>query len=242
MMKKYRRNACWVGSCFLGAVLSFAFAPTGVTYAQDESSNAHSGMHDSTLPDLSDATEVGESESVITAAGPATVAVSNFEFRPAKVTVPQGETVQWQFQDNTTHTVTENAPMGLFDSDKKSLGDTFSFIFRSAGIYPYHCEIHSNMRGSVQVPIQVAPATGGSATSFTITWSSAPAAAGYVFDVQIKRPGARSFTKWKTGLTARSSSFKPAAGPGKYSFRARLRKTSNNAASLYSPFRTITLN
>jgi hypothetical protein len=42
-------------------------------------------------------------------------------------------------------------------------------------------------------------------------------------------------------MTTTSASFVPGAGPGTYSFRARLRNTANGAASEYSTARSITV-
>lgn len=40
------------------------------------------------------------------------------------------------------------------DSDADSgSGDTFTWIFTQAGIYPYHCEIHPYIRGTVYVSL-----------------------------------------------------------------------------------------
>lgn len=201
----------------------------------------HSGMHAMAPLDLSDNAEIDESASVISPDSTTSVTVSSFQFTPATVTVAQGDTVRWDFPDSTTHTATDTTAMGLFDSGNKSSGGSFPFVFNSAGTYPYHCQIHSSMQGKVQIPIKVAPATGTATTGYTITWSSIPAPTGFVFDIQIKRPGARSFVNWKMGLAKRMVGFTPGAGPGNYSFRARLRKLNNGAHSLYSPFRTITV-
>ena len=197
-------------------------------------------MHGAPPVDLSDS-EIGEADSVVSPEATKTVQVSNFDFTPATVTVAQDETVRWEFPDSTAHTATDNTSLKLFDSGNKANGGFFLFVFKTAGVYPYRCDIHTSMQGKVQVPIKVAPATGSVTTAFTVTWSSAPADPGFVFDVQIKRPGARSFVNWKTGLTKRTVAFKPGAGPGKYSFRARVRRLNNGAHSLYSPFRTITV-
>jgi hypothetical protein len=97
------------------------------------------------------------------------------------------------------------------------------------------------MRGSLAVPLGASPASGSTATSFTVTWSSAAPASGLVFDVQLKRPGSTSFANWKTGQTTASSTFKPDAGSGTYAFRARLRRTANNKASGWSATKSISV-
>ena len=83
------------------------------------------------------------------AAGGTQVSIKGFAFNPASVTVKAGESVTWTNQDGTTHTVT--ADNGGFDSGNVADGATFSFTFAKAGTYPYHCSIHSSMKGTVVV-------------------------------------------------------------------------------------------
>jgi hypothetical protein len=86
----------------------------------------------------------------------------------------------------------------------------------------------------VEVPVGAFPLAGSITTEFTITWASAPPAAGYVFDVQIKRPGG-DWTDWMTAQTAQSATFVPDSGVGDYSFRARYNNIANAKTSLWSP-------
>jgi hypothetical protein len=88
--------------------------------------------------------------------------------------------------------------------------------------------------------MKVSPTKGGTTTNFTVTWASATAPTGYVYDVQIQRPGG-GLVNWQTGVTAKNASFVPDAGVGVYAFRARLRKTSNGKASGYSAAKKITV-
>src|SRR5207249_5775008 len=97
----------------------------------------------------------------------------------------------------------------------------------------------SFVQGTINVPLQASPLLGGTGATFTITWASLPAP-GYVFDVQIQRPGSNTFVDWMTSQTATSGTFKPDTGPGSYSFHSRIRNTLNGAASNYSGKLTIT--
>lgn len=170
-----------------------------------------------------------------------TVAVGNFFFSPATVTTIQGDTVQWNFS-GFPHTVTDASGMGRFDSGDKLAGQSFSLKFDAAGTYPYLCKNHpASMKGSVQVPVKATPGSGFTNTIFTVIWSAAAPPAGYVFDVQIQRPGVSTFGSWKTGQTATSTTFTPDAGAGIYAFRSRLRNTANDKASSYSPGKSITV-
>ena len=179
-------------------------------------------------------------------AGTVSVGVADYSFTPQTVTAPQGSTVVWTFSGPSKHTATDSSGMGLFGSGIKAKGTSYSFQFVAAGSYAYRCTVHTSPTtahaGNVLVPIQVTPTSGQSTTTFTITWSAAPMASGYVFDVQVKRPGTTSFTNWKTGLTSSlSATFIPDKGAGTYSFRSRVRKPSVGKASGWSPVRALSV-
>jgi plastocyanin len=81
--------------------------------------------------------------------GTSRVAIQNFAFAPATLTVPVGTQVIWTNQDSTPHTVT--ASNGAFNSGALSTGSEFSFILNQAGSYDYHCSIHPSMLGKIIV-------------------------------------------------------------------------------------------
>ena len=175
-------------------------------------------------------------------AGAVTVAVNaqNFSFTPRTARDPRGGTVKWTFH-GSTHTATDSSGMALFNSGPKGPGSTYSFAFTAAGMYPYLCQFHASfygMRGSVAVPVSVAPTSGPLGRTFMVTWASAAPRPGFVFDVQVKRPGSSAFVALRTGTTARSTTFRPTSR-GAWSFRSRLRKTANGRASGYSAAATV---
>jgi len=59
--------------------------------------------------------------------------------------------VKWGNADETTHHVVADGASPLFNSGNMAPGSTFSFTFTSAGTFTYHCSIHPNMVGSIQV-------------------------------------------------------------------------------------------
>lgn len=77
------------------------------------------------------------------------VAIADFEFAPASVTVPPGTEVTWKNDDPAQHTVTADG--GEFDSDVMDPGGEFAFAFEKAGVFQYVCNIHPNMKGTVKV-------------------------------------------------------------------------------------------
>jgi hypothetical protein len=114
----------------------------------------------------------------------------------------------------------------------------FAFRFVGAGTYRYE-DTGNTKFAFIKVPMKESPTTGHVTTRFTVTWAAGAPPPGYAFDIQIKRPGSLSFVAWKSGVTSTNAHFTPNAGKGTYSFRARLRKLSNSAASGYSPVASI---
>ena len=77
------------------------------------------------------------------------VNISNFSFSQGSLNVSMGTTVTWTNNDSATHRVVSDT--GLFDSGDLSQGGTFSYTFNTAGSYPYHCSIHTYMKGTIIV-------------------------------------------------------------------------------------------
>jgi uncharacterized repeat protein (TIGR01451 family) len=167
------------------------------------------------------------------AATSAFVAVIDFAFSPQDAPTKVGAKVPWHFNGSFPHTVTDNSGLGLFDSGTKMRGATFAFSFKAAGTYAYICTIHL-FSGTIQIPPTVTPTRGPQGSPFTVRWASVAPPSGDVFDVQVMVPGG-SFADWKTGQTAISGTYTPSAGPGTYSFRARVRNASTQKATGYSP-------
>jgi plastocyanin len=95
------------------------------------------------------------------AAGAATMAdvgVFDFRFSPSYTRVEPGDSVRWTVR-GSFHTVTSRAGAPeSFDSGELVSGGQFTRAFPAAGRYAYHCTIHAEMRGVVQVgPDTVAP-------------------------------------------------------------------------------------
>jgi hypothetical protein len=93
--------------------------------------------------------------------------------------------------------------------------------------------------GKLVVPVQVSPTSGTQTDTYTITWATAPLPAGFVEDVQIKRPTDTKWQQWRHGTSLLSDSFVPDAGLGNYAFRDRIRRSSNRNHSRFGPPVTI---
>jgi plastocyanin len=77
------------------------------------------------------------------------VSIVDFAFQPSVIVVGAGETVEWTNTGNAQHTVDSDTE--IFESDILNPGQTFSYTFDDPGIFPYHCDIHPHMRGTVVV-------------------------------------------------------------------------------------------
>ncbi|MCK9897323.1 plastocyanin/azurin family copper-binding protein [Frankia sp. AgB32] len=78
------------------------------------------------------------------------VAIKNFAFDAANLTVRVGTTVTWTNQDGDAHTVVSSGS-GPLHSPTLDTGDTYQYTFTKAGTYSYLCSIHPFMLGSVRV-------------------------------------------------------------------------------------------
>lgn len=161
------------------------------------------------------------------------VAVSDSGFTPATVDLPRGGTLIFDPMGPSLHTATDATGMLLYDSGPAdgTSAPTW-YTFEAAGIYPFRCEIHASIAGRARVPIGAAPATGPLGKMRTVTWATGTAPAGFVFDVQIRRPG-KGWASWKKDATFPWARFLADGGKGTYRFRARLHET-GVAASRWS--------
>jgi plastocyanin len=163
------------------------------------------------------------------------VEVRDDYFAPATVDLRRGGTVVFDHLGPSHHTATDATGMHLYDSG--AVDETSPptwYTFEAAGTYPFTCILHPFMGGRARVPLRAVPETGGRAKTRTLTWATGRPPDGFVYDVQIGRPGER-WSWWRRGVVARSSSFRADAGRGRYRFRARLRKVAVAASGWSQP-------
>jgi plastocyanin len=82
-------------------------------------------------------------------AGQVAVAIEGFKFGPADIQAKAGEIIAFTNGDSAPHTAT-------LDDDSCSTGTisnggTDGLVFNVAGTYPFHCRIHSNMKGTITI-------------------------------------------------------------------------------------------
>jgi plastocyanin len=85
-----------------------------------------------------------------TGAGTVQAAIKDFEFDPATVTAKVGDVITWTNNGPASHTVTVDNQSGC-DTGTISAGATSSLTFTAAGSYPFHCSIHSSMKGTITI-------------------------------------------------------------------------------------------
>jgi amicyanin len=80
------------------------------------------------------------------------IAIKNFAFSPATLTIKTGTTVTWTNQDGAPHQIASDpgAPVA-FNSESLANGASYQFTFTQAGTYDYHCTIHPAMKGTIIV-------------------------------------------------------------------------------------------
>ena len=77
-----------------------------------------------------------------------TVIIKNFAFVPDHLTVSIGDTVVWKNEDSAPHTATAD---NEFDSKQLDMGQSWSFVARKKGSYPYICTYHPYMKGELVI-------------------------------------------------------------------------------------------
>jgi plastocyanin len=81
--------------------------------------------------------------------GHVTVAITNFAFKPAKLTVAAGTRVTFVNHDSTAHTAT--ADHGGFGTGTINPRHSDTVRLTKPGRYPYHCLFHAFMTGTITV-------------------------------------------------------------------------------------------
>jgi len=164
------------------------------------------------------------------------VTIVDYSFGPSAITATLGDEVAWKNNGAHEHTSTR-ATFPSWSIDL-TIGDSGNQVFLQAGTFPYACSIHHSMHGTVKVPVQATPSSGGVSTTFTIRVASVDAAAGSTYVIQRKAPGG-AFKTWKT--TARATVTFKSSVTGRWTFRSQVKKLSNSQGSAFSPSASVTI-
>jgi plastocyanin len=168
----------------------------------------------------------------------------DYVFAPDPVTMALGDTAEWHNFLRQNHNTQDLSALRLWDSELINYQESFSYTFTAAATYAYFCDLHERfgMFGEITVRDRAAPRNGPPGTQFTITMATVDAAEGLVYDVQRRDPGQANFQDWMIGVTAPSEVWdSTGAAPGVYGFRSRIRRTSDNKSTLWSPPTSVTV-
>jgi hypothetical protein len=76
-----------------------------------------------------------------------TVEIKGLTFIPEEMAVAVGDQVTWVNEDDDKHDLQSD----VFDAPPMQKGESFSFTFTENREIPYHCQIHTYMRGKITV-------------------------------------------------------------------------------------------
>jgi plastocyanin len=129
-------------------ILAASLVIAGCGSSSSHSSKPSMSMSMSLSPSASQATARPVSASTVKS-GHVAIAISNYAFSPARVTVKAGTHITWTNHDKTAHTATANN--NSFDTGTLAPKTSKTVGFKRAGVYKYHCVFHSFMTGTVVV-------------------------------------------------------------------------------------------
>jgi plastocyanin len=82
------------------------------------------------------------------AGGSNQIAIKNFAFSPATLTIKAGTTVTGTNKDGAPHQITSDLGTPVaFTSESLTKGESYLFTFTQAGTYSYYCTLHPSMKG-----------------------------------------------------------------------------------------------
>lgn len=84
-----------------------------------------------------------------TDAGTVTVTIAGRSYSPGTVTAAVGDVITWTNNDSVPHTATLDE--GDCSTGSLGGGDSGGLTFSEAGTYPYHCRIHPDMTGTIEI-------------------------------------------------------------------------------------------
>lgn len=82
-------------------------------------------------------------------AGVTDVAIRNFAYQPASLSIRVGESVRWTNYDAAPHDAV--ALTGSWKTPLLKVNESATQSYKAPGVYPYYCTVHPAMRGTVEV-------------------------------------------------------------------------------------------
>lgn len=82
-------------------------------------------------------------------AGVHAVAIRNFAYDPATLSIRVGESVRWTNYDAAPHDAV--AISGTWKTPLLKVNESATQVYSAPGVHPYYCTVHPAMRGTVEV-------------------------------------------------------------------------------------------
>lgn len=79
------------------------------------------------------------------------IAIHDYMYTPATLTVVTGAKVTWVNHDEVPHTIVDSGADKVFHSAALDTDETYSYTFTKPGTYHYFCTLHPKMLGTVVV-------------------------------------------------------------------------------------------
>ncbi len=100
--------------------------------------------------DQMNGTQMQKSQTIVTKLdGKNAVAIKNFAYSPATITVKAGQSITWTNQDSAGHSAT--ADDNSWDTGVLPQGQSKALQFNKKGTFTYHCSVHPDMKATVIV-------------------------------------------------------------------------------------------
>lgn len=134
----------------IGTVFAMSGSDDHAEHPHDDAKTSSTSTTSSTSN--SESTAPASSGSEQTSSNAVAVEISNFAYSPATLTVKVGTTVTWTNKDSARHDVAaDDESSDAPSSELLGRGESYSFTFKKAGTYSYHCTPHPNMQAKVIV-------------------------------------------------------------------------------------------
>ena len=130
--------ALLVGACSSSGATTAPAAPASAAPASAAASVAASAP-------AAGGTPCAESAS----AGEVSVSIEGFAFKPADITAKVGQTITFTNGDSAPHTATLDD--GSCTTPHINTGSSDGLTFTAAGTYPFHCNVHPTMKGTITI-------------------------------------------------------------------------------------------
>jgi plastocyanin len=94
----------------------------------------------------------GGSSGPPTTLGPNTILMKNIAYSPTTLSVKVGDTVTWVWRDGSIpHNVDGASDLSNFTSGNPKTSGAYTYTFKKAGSYAFHCDVHPAMTGTITV-------------------------------------------------------------------------------------------